>query len=277
MQLGVCIVHGERPVDEAFAAARALGFGYCQLVSWDRRRWTAEEAARIREACARHDMHITAFWCGWGGPACWDFYDGQETLGLVPETYRYARMQDLMDGADFAASLGVAEVVTHMGFLPENPHDPRYAGVVAAIRTVARHLLDHRQTLLFETGQETPVTLRRAIEDVGTGNLGVNLDPANLVMYGKANPVDALDVIGPFVRGVHAKDGKYPENGRELGPEVPIGSGKVDFPRLIRRLRECGFDGCITIEREISGEQQERDIRQAKAYLQTLLSPDSPL
>ncbi len=271
MQVGVCVVHGERPVDEAFSKVASLGMAHCQLVSWDRRRWTEEEAERIREAGRRHGVSITAFWCGWSGPACWDFYGGQETLGLVPVAYRYARMQDLMDGADFAARLGVTDVVTHMGFLPENPQDGNYSGVVAAIRQVAAHLRKNGQYLLFETGQETPVTLRRTIEDTGAENLGVNLDPANLVMYGKANPVDALEVIGRFVRGVHAKDGRYPVNGRELGQEAPIGEGKVDFPRLLRGLRDCGYDGYITIEREISGPQQEQDIRRAKAYLETIL------
>lgn len=274
MNLGVCIVHGSKPIDEAFRDVAAMGFSHCQLNSWDRRLWTTQEADSIRSAMKRYGVTITAFWCGWCGPAYWDFYEGQETLGLVPVTYRFARMKDLMDGADFAARLGIVDVATHVGFLPENPHDPNYAGVVAALKQVAAHLQENGQYLLFETGQETPVTLLRTFEDVGAGNLGVNLDPANLVMYGKANPVDALEIIGKYVRGVHAKDGRYPDNGRYLGPEVPIGTGKVDFHQLLRGLRACGYDGSITIEREISGPQQETDIRHAKRYLESILEEE---
>ncbi|MFO8212519.1 hypothetical protein R2K36_34225, partial [Pseudomonas aeruginosa] len=78
---------------------------------------------------------------------------------------------------------------THVGFLPENPHDPMYAGLIDALREVAQHLKKNGQYLLFETGQETPVAILRAMEDIGTGNLGVNLDTGNLILYGKANPV----------------------------------------------------------------------------------------
>ena len=75
-------------------------------------------------------------------------------------------------------------------------------------------------------------------------NLGVNLDPANLMMYGKANPVDALDVIGRYVMDVHAKDGGYPTCGRKLGHETALGQGKTDYPRFIAKLKEIGDDRC---------------------------------
>jgi sugar phosphate isomerase/epimerase len=81
-----------------------------------------------------------------------------------------------------------------------------------------------------------------------------------------------MEVFGKYVMGVHGKDGKYPTNGMHLGAEVPLGQGKVDFPKLIAQLREAGYDGAITIEREISGPQQIEDIKMAKAYLETLLA-----
>ena len=127
----------------------------------------------------------------------------------------------------------------------------------------------------FETGQETPITLLRTIHDIGTDNLGINLDPANLLMYGKANPVDALDVFGQYVRGVHAKDGEYPTNGRQLGVEKPLGEGRVNFPALLTKLKALGFSGALTIEREISGPQQIADIQKAKQMLTALLQDDN--
>ena len=99
----------------------------------------------------------------------------------------------------------------------------------------------------------------------------MNFDAANLILYGKANPVDALDILGPLVQGVHAKDGLYPTGPRELGREVPIGQGKVNFPAFIKRLKEVGYRGPLTIEREISGAKQAEDIRASKAYLENLL------
>jgi sugar phosphate isomerase/epimerase len=128
----------------------------------------------------------------------------------------------------------------------------------------------------FETGQETPVTLLRLIRAVGTGNLGVNLDPANLVLYGKANPVDSLDVLGPYVRNLHAKDGFYPTDPMELGREVKVGEGAVNWPRLVTRLGEIGFSGEFIIEREISGEQQRRDIADTVGCLRRLLGEGAP-
>ncbi|NLD45330.1 MAG: sugar phosphate isomerase/epimerase, partial [Chloroflexi bacterium] len=125
--------------------------------------------------------------------------------------------------------------------------------------------------LNFETGQETPTTLMRTIEDLGLDNLGINLDPANLLMYGKGNPMDAVDIYQGAVRGVHVKDGRYPTDGRHLGVETPVGEGLVDFPVLVRRLRSYGYSGAWIIEREISGPRQTEDIRRAKAFLEEIL------
>ncbi|NLF93204.1 MAG: sugar phosphate isomerase/epimerase, partial [Oligosphaeraceae bacterium] len=121
----------------------------------------------------------------------------------------------------------------------------------------------------FETGQETPIVLLRVIEEIGDDNLGINLDPANLLMYGKGNPLDSLEVFGKYVRNLHVKDGMTPTDGRKLGREVQVGKGMVNFPRLVQRLREIGFDGEFIIEREIAeGEEQQRDILETVANLQ---------
>ena len=106
---------------------------------------------------------------------------------------------------------------------------------------------------------------------MGTSNLGINLDPANLILYGKANPIDALDVFGEYVRNVHAKDGLYPTDPMKLGREVKVGTGKARFPEMVARLAEIGFTGEYIIEREISGEQQNRDIAETVDYLKKLL------
>lgn len=272
MNVGIIIRHCDEGLEHVFATAAENGFHHGQLVSWDPSLWTDAMLERVPALCARYDIELTAFWCGWVGPKFWNFTEGPETLGIVPPAYRAERVQNLLDGAAFAAKLGIRDVVTHMGFIPENMTDPNYPGVRAAVTWIARALKRSGQNLLFETGQETPVVLLRLFEEIDTGNLYVNLDPANLIMYGKANPVDALDVIGDYVRGVHAKDGLYPTNGRELGREVKVGTGKADFPALLKGLKAHGFDGSLTIEREIEGEQQTRDILETQKYLNDLIA-----
>lgn len=272
MKIGTCIILDTMDgIEEKFTTLRKHGFTSCQLLAWKPDVWTDENAEILKALLEKYEIEVSAFWCGWEGPKVWDFYDGQLTLGLVPVEYRQMRIQNLCDGADFAKKLGIEDVVTHMGYIPENPYDPNFAGFCVAVRTVAKHLKENGQWLLFETGQETPVTMLRCFEQVGTDNLGVNLDTANVILYGKANPVDALDVFGKYVRNLHAKDGCYPTDGRHLGKETKIGEGKVDFKALFTKLRELGYDSHVTIEREIHGDQQLIDILESREYLQKII------
>ena len=272
MKIGVCVVFSAmEDMDAKFKAVVDQGFDNCQLVWWNTTAWSDENAATINELVKKYGITISAFWCGWDGPKAWNFYEGQKTLGLVPPEYREMRVKNLCDGADFAKKLGVENVVTHMGYIPENPYDSEFEPFCDAVRTVAEHLKTNGQYLLFETGQETPVTMMRCFEKVGTDNLAVNLDTANVILYGKANPVDALEVFGKYVRNLHAKDGCWPVNGHDLGEETAIGKGKVDFRGVITKLHELGYDSYITIEREISGDEQVRDILAAKEYLGSLI------
>jgi sugar phosphate isomerase/epimerase len=270
MKLGTMV--GLQPnIEEGFKQVKEVGLSGCQLAGWNEALFTAEFADKVKRCTAENGISISSFWCGWPGPTVWDFYDGQLTLGLVPPEYRFARLEALKRGSDFAKLLGVNQIATHAGFIPENPNDPNYHGVLAALRVLLAHCRGNGQKLLFETGQETPVTLLRLMEDLGGKDVGLNLDPANLLMYGKANPVDALDILGSYVLDVHAKDGEYPTDGRNLGEEKPLGKGRVNFPRLIARLKELGYDGPITIEREISGDRQKKDILAAIELLKGLL------
>ena len=258
-------------VKNGFEALRSFGIDSCQLCTWAPQYGTDENAQKVKELIAAYGMTVSAFWCGWDGPKVWNFYEGQKVLGLVPPEYRAMRVKNLCDGADFAHQLGLVNVITHMGFIPENPYDPEFEPLCDAIRTVAEHLKQNGQWLLFESGQETPVTLLRCFETVGCDNLGVNLDTANLILYGKANPVDALDTIGAYVRDVHAKDGCYPVNGHELGRETNIGEGKVDFRAFFKKLKELNYNGFVTIERELQDNQQAEGILAARDYLAKII------
>lgn len=272
MKIGTCVhLNRMETIREKFENMRREGFDNCQLVSWTPALWTEENAAAVAALIAEFDITVSAFWCGWEGPAVWNFTEGPATLGLVPPEYRTMRIKNLCDGADFARRLCVFDVVTHMGFIPENPADPLFEGFCGAVREVALHLKVNGQRLLFETGQETPVAMLRCFERVGLDNLAVNLDTANLILYGKANPADALDVIGKYVRNLHAKDGVYPTDGHSLGAEKPVGEGKVDFYAVLKRLHDLGYDSFVTIECELSGDGQNTYINNAKAYLEGVI------
>jgi sugar phosphate isomerase/epimerase len=205
------------------------------------------------------------------GKLTWDFIGGPSTIGVVPRATRIARADALKQASNFAKLLGVSNVQTHCGFIPENPGDPVYPEVVTVIREIAEHCASNGQSFLMETGQETPTTVLRTIKDVGKPNVGVGLDTANLVLYGKANPVDAVNVLGPYIRTVHAKDGKWPTDPNKLGEEVIIGSGVVDFKHVFTKLQKFGYTGAISIEREISGPGQIEDIKKEKIYLERVL------
>jgi L-ribulose-5-phosphate 3-epimerase len=268
LRLGLIIDVGKDP-DAAIAKVHDLGLPTCQAFIEDFERVTPE---RLRQALDKYGIEATSVVVGGPGKEVWDFYQGPLTIGLIPRETRVARIAHIKHASDFAKRCGVPAVQTHCGFIPENPNDPVYREAIAAMHDVVAYCKGNGQNFRYETGQETPITLVRAVQDVGMDNQGVNFDLANLILYGKANPVDAIELLAPYVQGIHAKDGLWPTNPKELGKEVPIGQGKVDFPRIIARLKELNYRGAITIEREISGPKQVEDVRASKAYLEKLIS-----
>ena len=259
---------------EKFRKNQELGINSCQICIWNVDIFKSDEhAEKIKAAIAETGINVSSLWAGWTGPCEWNFTAGPDTIGLVPVAYRFTRLNELKSASDFAEKIGVNQVVTHVGFIPENPSATEFNGTVAALRNLCGYMKKKGQYFLFETGQETPITLLRTIEAIGTGNLGVNLDTANPILYGKANPVDALDVFGKYVMDTHIKDGFYPTNGMYLGHEARAGDGKANIPEVVRKLIvEYGYEGPFTIEREISGEQQTADIIHAKKLLEDAMA-----
>ena len=269
-RLGVVVdVAGKKGTpDEAIARVKALGLECCQVhVGMS----PASLAEPLKAALAKYQIEATAAMTLGSGKMVWDFYQGPLTIGIVPPPTRAARIDALKRASDLAKMCGIHAVHTHCGFIPEDPNLPLYGEAVKAIQDVAGYCKTNGQTFLMETGQETPITLLRAIQDTGLDNIGANLDTANLILYDKGDPVAALDVIGKYVRGLHAKDGLYPTDPKHLGEEVAIGKGKVDFAEVMRKLHKLNYTGPITIEREISGARQEADIRASITYLQRLI------
>lgn len=259
--------------EEKIALVRRLGLSTCFLSLDDYiGKFTPALVTRMRNALDKNQVIATTAEVVRPEPLKWNFLDGPSTIGIVPREYRAARMDALKQTSDFAKQLGIDKIQTHCGFMPENPRDPLFPETVAAIRELTLHCAGNGQSFLMETGQETPTTMLRVIQEVNHPALGVGLDTANLILYGKANPVDAIKLLGPYVRAMHAKDGKWPTNPMELGEEVVIGKGEVDFAKVFSELHAAGYQGAVSIERETSGPQQIEDVREEKIYLERILA-----
>jgi sugar phosphate isomerase/epimerase len=267
------IIQPANGAEAAIARVHDLGMSNCFLsLDGYLGKMTQPLAEEIGGLLEKYNVVATAAEVVRPEPLVWDFEHGPSTIGLVPRATRTARMDALKQTSDFAAMLEIPCVQTHCGFIPEDPADPLYEEAVFAIREVAQHCAANKQMFLMETGQETPTTMSRAIKDVDQPNLGVGLDTANLILYGKANPVDAVDIVGPHVRSIHAKDGRWPTDPMKLGEEVLIGTGLVDFEKVFTKLHKLGYTGTVTIERETSGPQQIADVRDEKIYLERILT-----
>jgi L-ribulose-5-phosphate 3-epimerase len=270
IRLGKVVWVGEgQTADAVVRGVSELGLHTCQIGF---EHMSVQVVQPLRDALAKYGVEATALSEHNPGRRIFDFYQGPLTIGVIPASTRAVRIQALKLAADVACLAGIPAIHTHCGFIPEDPNDPIYPQAVAAIKAVASHCNERGLMLLCETGQETPTTLGRMIDDVNLGNVFANLDVANLILYGKGNPVDAMEVLGERVRGIHAKDGRFPTNARELGAETAIGAGKVDFPALFQQLKRVNYKGSMLIEREVGGEEQrKRDIIQSVAFLQALI------
>jgi sugar phosphate isomerase/epimerase len=157
-------------------------------------------------------------------------------------------------------------VALHLGFITHDRASGDYAEIVAVTRDLCDHCQRNGQDLHLETGQETAAGLLQFLEDVQRGNLFVNFDPANMILYGTGEPIDALRQVGAYVHSVHCKDATWAARpGEEWGAEVPLGQGAVGMENYLRTLHELGYTGPLTIEREIPQEpaRQKAEISHA--------------
>jgi sugar phosphate isomerase/epimerase len=214
---------------------------------------------------------------GFDGQSYADLPSIRRTVGLVLPQFREHRLRAALLYADLARDLGVTCLAAHIGFVPHDPAHPDYAPLVEAVRTIADHCSARWQTFHLETGQEPSAVLVRFLRDVDRPNVGVNFDPANLLLYGTDDALPALDRLAPYVRGVHCKDALPPARPDELGTEVPLGEGAVGWPAVVGRLHALGYRGPLVIERE-HGPRVRVDVAAARAYLERLVSdlPGSP-
>jgi sugar phosphate isomerase/epimerase len=220
-----------------------------------------------------YKLRLTAVFAGFEGESYADIPTVVRCVGLVPAATRTERVKELKEIADFAKLLECSVVGLHIGFVPHDRSEPLYQEMITVTRDVCDHLKRNGQALHLETGQESADTLVAFIGDVGRDNLFINFDPANMILYGSGEPIAALKKVGRWVRSVHCKDGKWAKHpGEEWGQEVPLGQGDVGIENYLRTLREVGYQGPLTIEREIpqEPERQKSEIGHAVGLLNDL-------
>ena len=269
MAIGVITSLGQDP-GAALRRVKDMGIHTVQLSSPSDellKPWRAEELRRTAEALG---IEITTVFCGYSGESYADVPTIRRTVGLVNPELREVRVQRTFRISDFAKTLAVDRIAAHVGFIPDDERDPAYSGLVEVVRRIADHCAANDQSFCLETGQEPARTLFRFIKDVARPNIKVNFDPANMVLYGSDDPLEALELLAKYVVGVHCKDGKWPTKPSVLGHETPLGEGDVNIKAFIEKLKEIGYEGPLTIEREIAGEEQRRDILKAKEQLERL-------
>ncbi len=255
----------------AFEKVKAMGLESCQLV-YKPEIYTLDDAKIIKEAAEKCGIEISAFFAGFKDDyTSWELKYDFRNAGLNSVVFGAERLKYLISALPFLRELGVTDMITHAGFVPNDPFAPEYVEMVCKIKLLADRAKKFGVNVLFETGGESPITLLRLIEEVNTGNLFINLDTGNLILYGYGNPCEAVMTFGKYVRNVHAKDALPPTNPYKIGEEKALGEGVVDFKRVFTLLKECRYDRFITIEREIEGEEQKRDIERGFDYLKEIL------
>ncbi len=225
------------------------------------------------EALEAEQFTLVTVFAAYEGESYADIPTVQRTVGFVPPATRAERLARTLAISDFAAALEVGSIACHIGFVPEDSASPDYVAVRDMVRRVADHAEANHQSFALETGQEPARVLLDFLEDAERPNLCINFDPANMILYGTGDPVEALDVLGRYVVSVHAKDGDWPtkDTPGALGTERPLGKGSVGMERFIAKLKQIGYRGTLNIEREIEDQVQKwRDVAEAALLLRRL-------
>jgi len=237
---------------------------------------TAESKKEFLNLCNESGLVISAL-CGDMGHG---FGNAELNPGLIERSKRIL---------DLAKDLNTDIVTTHIGVVPENPNDDIYKIMQEACYTLAEYADSMNAHFAVETGPEPAILLASFLDTLNSTGVAVNMDPANLVMVTGDDPVEAVYTLQKYIVHTHAKDGRMLKNipSEELYGdieaaiaagdsfiELPLGTGKVDFPRYIAALDDISYKGFLTIEREV-GDNPEADIKTAVDFLKNLLSKEN--
>jgi sugar phosphate isomerase/epimerase len=254
LPIGVFYWIGEEPATTV-AEIAALDPEACQLAVTGEVRLTRELAAGYRAALAAAGLRAITVFAAYEGESYADIATVQRTVGFLPRATRAQRERRTREVIDFAAATGIPSFATHVGFVPEERSSADYIEVRDVVRRLADYAASCGMTFCLETGQESAPLLLEFLHDVARPNVKVNFDPANMVLYGSGEPIEAFRLLRPHVVTIHGKDGDWPAAPGALGRERVLGTGSVDIPRFVRVVRESGFPGSIHVESGVHGDE----------------------
>lgn len=271
LEIGVMFWAGRDPV-ETLREVKSFGVRCGQLgIRGDLPLDGAADA--WKRALEQEQFTVVTVFCAYPGESYADAPTVQRTVGFIPAATRQEREQRTKDVSHFAAEIGCTSIATHIGFVPEDENDADYIAVRDLVRRICDHASKHGQTFALETGQEPADVLLKFLKNVDRPNLAINFDPANMVMYGTGDPIQAFSVLAPKVVSVHCKDGEWPlkHPSGVLGVEKPLGLGAVGIEQFINKLKQVGYTGTLNVEHEIEDEERrKREIAEAVQLLEKL-------
>jgi sugar phosphate isomerase/epimerase len=252
---------GEHNPERTLRAIKALGMRCGHLGFAGHVPLNVEVAQKWRAAADAEDFGISAVFAAFEGESYADFRTVQRTVGFIPPATREAREKRSLEVVDAASTMGVPIFACHIGFVPDDHAHPDFLAVRDMVRRICDHAAQYNIAFALETGQETAESLLHFIDAVERRNLKVNFDPANMILYGTAEPIPALEKLAAHVVSVHCKDGNWPDKTKagSLGTEMPLGEGAVGMDRFVATLKKIGYTGPLTIEREVALDQDMDD------------------
>jgi sugar phosphate isomerase/epimerase len=210
------------------------------------------QAEAWKSAAAAEDFTLLTVTGAYSGEDYADIPTVERTVGFIPEATRAEREARTLAMVEFAAAAGIPVFACHVGFVPHDKSNANYIAVQAMVRRICDRCAAFGMSFHLETGQEPANVLLDFIHDTDRANLAINFDPANMILYGTGDPIEAMEVLKSHIRSVHVKDGDWPDKDKpgSLGTEKPLGAGSVGMERYIAKLKEIGYSGPLVIERE---------------------------
>ncbi|MBI4659938.1 MAG: sugar phosphate isomerase/epimerase [Verrucomicrobia bacterium] len=224
---------------------------------------------KFAEECSQAGVQIASGMFGCVGEDYSTMDSIRRTGGIVPDSTWDQNWKNIQSTAEIAQRLNLKLVTFHAGFLPHEEKDPAYAKLLHRLRMVADLFAARGLDLALETGQETASTLNGFLMSLGRPNVGVNFDPANMILYDKGNPIEALRTLGSWLKQCHIKDANKTRTPGAWGDEVVVGTGQVNWREFFKALEERSFKGWLSIERE-AGHQRVQDIQAAHKFIVSL-------
>jgi sugar phosphate isomerase/epimerase len=229
-------------------------------------RTDAMQLEEVRAALAAAGVSILSGMMAMAGEDYTTLESIRRTGGVVPDATWDENVAAAAANARLARTLDIRLVTFHAGFVPHDPDDPQRAVLLQRLAALAQIFGEEGVEVALETGQERAETLAQLLEQLRPARVGVNFDPANIILYGVGDPVASLRWLAPNVRQVHIKDALPAAQPGEWGAEVPAGEGAVDWPAFLTLLDEAGIAADLVIERE-AGEARVADVRLARELL----------